>query len=77
VITSPGVAWNVTLADPSADPDVFARACGDCAEFWTGTRPSGQGEDDGVQGQPHARPHHRAIDADVLQIASEEELQLA
>jgi hypothetical protein len=30
---------------------------------------SGQGEDDGVQGQPYGRPHYRAVDADVLQIA--------
>jgi hypothetical protein len=31
--------------------------------------PSGQSEDYGVQGQPDARPDHRAVDADVLQIA--------
>ena len=30
---------------------------------------SGQNEDDGVQGQPHGRPHYRAVDANVLQIA--------
>ena len=35
--------------------------------------PSGQSEDDGVQGQPHGCPHDRAIDADVLQIAPEEQ----
>jgi hypothetical protein len=39
--------------------------------------PSGQSQDDGVQDQPHARPHHRAVDADVLQIAPEEQFQLA
>jgi len=38
---------------------------------------SGQSQDDGVQGQPHARPHHRAVDADELQIAPEEQFQLA
>lgn len=37
----------------------------------------GRGEDDGVQGQAHSRPHHRAADADVLQIAAEEQFQLA
>jgi hypothetical protein len=31
--------------------------------------PSGESEDYGVQGQPHARPHHGAVDADELQIA--------
>jgi hypothetical protein len=30
-----------------------------------------------VQGQPYARPYHRAADADVLQIAPEEQFQLA
>jgi len=28
-------------------------------------------------GQVHAGPHHRAVDGDVLQIASEEQFQLA
>ena len=36
-----------------------------------------QSEDDGVQGQPHARPHHRAVDADVLQVRPEQQFQLA
>jgi hypothetical protein len=30
-----------------------------------------------VQGQPHARAHHRAVDADVLQVGPEEQFQLA
>jgi hypothetical protein len=39
--------------------------------------PSGQSEDDGMQGQSYRRPDHRAVDADVLQIAPEEQFQLA
>ena len=31
--------------------------------------PLGQSEGYGVQGQPYARPYHRAVDADELQIA--------
>src|SRR5690348_9636825 len=38
---------------------------------------SAQGEDDGVQDQPHARAHYRAVDADELQVAAEQQLQLA
>lgn len=38
---------------------------------------SAQGQDDGVQGQAHACPHHCAVDPDVLQIVPEEEFQLA
>ncbi len=30
-----------------------------------------------MQGQPHASPYHRAVDADELQIAPEEQFQLA
>jgi hypothetical protein len=30
-----------------------------------------------VQGQPDTRAHHRAVDADELQIAAEEQFQLA
>jgi hypothetical protein len=32
-------------------------------------RESGQRQDDRVQGQAHSGPHHRAVDADELQIA--------
>src|ERR1700755_91483 len=39
--------------------------------------PSGQAEGDGVQDQAHAGADHRAVNADVLQIAAEEQLQLA
>src|SRR5215813_12444853 len=39
--------------------------------------PSGQSHGNGVQGQPHAGPDHRAVDADVLEIAPEEQFQLA
>jgi GNAT superfamily N-acetyltransferase len=38
---------------------------------------SGEGEGDGVQGQADARADHGAVDADVLEIAPEEQLQLA
>src|SRR5215471_10683613 len=38
--------------------------------------PSGQSHGDGVQGQSDARSHHSAVDADVLQIVPEEQLQL-
>ena len=34
-------------------------------------------EDDGMQGQPDGRSHHRAVDADVLQVAAEEQFKLA
>jgi hypothetical protein len=48
------------------------------AELSPESRPlSGQGENDRVQGQPHGRPHYRAVDADVLQIAPQEQFQLA
>ena len=30
-----------------------------------------------MQDQPHTRPHHRAVDADELQVAAEEQFQLA
>ena len=30
-----------------------------------------------MQGQPHARAHHRAVDADELQVAAEKQFQLA
>ncbi len=33
-------------------------------------RESGQSQGDGVQGQAHASPHHRAVDANELQIAA-------
>ena len=37
---------------------------------------SGQSQGDGVQSQPHARPHYCAVDADELQIAPEKQFQL-
>src|SRR5690242_7716561 len=37
---------------------------------------SAESHGDGVEGQPHARSHHGAVDADVLQVASEEQFQL-
>src|SRR5262249_47417360 len=61
------------LAEPEADPG-GAAGPGCCARD---RRPaSAQGQGNGVQGQPHARSHHGAIDADVLQIAPEEQFQL-
>src|SRR5258708_21754830 len=38
---------------------------------------SAQDEDDGMQDQLDACPHHRAVDADELQVAAEKQFQLA
>ena len=63
---------------PIDDERGIGRYAASGSDFKLGEPPSsGQSQDDGVQDQSHACPHHRAVDADVLQIAPEEQFQLA
>jgi hypothetical protein len=76
-LTTAQMAGRLGLASEVCDPlrQVFTRWDAGLSASriqWQGLAravTSGQSEDDGVQGQPHGRPHYRAVDADVLQIA--------
>jgi hypothetical protein len=82
------VAASGTSGDPQAYgqtaarrlfPDVLPYVVGTPATRRLARRApsSAQSHDNGVQGQSHACPHHRPVDADVLQIVPEEQFQLA
>jgi len=70
-----GMIERLTSAIQGLFPFVVALALRQTAPDAGAARPhdereSVQGQDDGVQGQAHAGPHDRAVDADELQIAS-------